>query len=202
MDSWILQKTTDIIKENNLEDFDFVLYPYSQRPNYDSNSSKKRGIHFFQYDYKQIGALTTNLERTTRILYNYDIVFGPDMSQFVDTPTPFINKQNIFRSRFATALWQHYGFNVVQTASWGDANSLKYAFEGLAKHSTTAVCGIGHDFCKSAQTLWNYSVNKLIHDLEPTSLIIYGGNKNNIQDFGIPTIFIEDYITKNFRNHD
>jgi len=89
---------------------------------------------------------------------------------------------------------------VIQTASWGDANSLKYAFEGLAEHSVTAICGIGHDFCGAARRLWIYSVKTLIEMKSPTKLIVYGGKTNSLPDFGTPVIFVEDYITKQFRS--
>ena len=89
---------------------------------------------------------------------------------------------------------------MIQTASWADANSLKYAFEGLAENSVTAVCGIGHDFCESARRLWFYAIKKLIEEKSPTILVVYGGKTDSFPDFGVPVIFIEDFITKRFRN--
>lgn len=74
-----------------------------------------------------------------------------------------------------------------------------YCFEGLASNSVTAVCGIGHEHCKSASVLWEYAINKLVEVKSPTKLIIYGGSQNRLPDFGVPVIFMEDYITKNFR---
>ncbi len=175
------------------------LYSYSNR---NKHKGDDWGIHFFSSDPTFKRAVTTNLERTTCSIINCKVVFAPDFSLYVDVPTPFINKQNIYRSRFAAAYWQRCGLNVIQTASWGDANSLKYAFEGLAENSITAVCGIGHDFCKSAQTLWSYAVFKLIESKKPSKLIIYGGKRDALPDFGLPVQYIEDFITKHFRNYE
>ncbi len=91
------------------------------------------------------------------------------------------------------------GFNVIQTASWGDANSLKYCFEGLAEHSVTAVCGIGHDHCPQARHLWQYALKELVAEKSPTKLIVYGGKQDSIPELGIPVVYIEDFITKRFR---
>lgn len=117
---------------------------------------------------------------------------------YVDAPT-FINKLNIFRSRFAAAYWQSCGYNVIQTASWGNADSLAYAFEGLAEHSITAVSGRGHDICEASKRLWHYAINKLIEQKSPTKIIVYGGKEDGLSNLGVPVIFIEDFIAKHFR---
>ena len=174
------------------------LYPYDNR---NKHKGYNWGIHFFRPDPTFMRAVTTNLERTTSAILDCKVVFAPDFSLYVDLPTPFINKQNLYRSRFAAAYWQRCGLNVIQTASWGDANSLKYAFEGLAENSVTAVCGIGHDFCRSAQELWKHAVFKLIELKKPSRLIIYGGKREAIPDFGLPVQYLEDYITRHFRNY-
>ena len=67
----------------------------------------------------------------------------------------WVNRDSVYHSRFITAYWQKCGYQVIPTASWGDANSFKYCFEGLPEHSVIAVCGIGHDQDKSRKTLWH-----------------------------------------------
>lgn len=180
----------------NPESLDFELYSYSDRNKHKSNPW---AVHFFQPDYVILKAVTSGLERTTRALCGCAVVFAPDLSLYVGAPE-FINKQNVYRSRFASAYWQACGLNVIQTASWADANSLKYAFEGLAENGVTAVCGIGHDFCESARRLWFYAIKKLIEEKSPTILVVYGGKTDSFPDLDVPVIFIEDFITKRFRN--
>ncbi len=186
-----------ILAPYNPENLNFELYSYSERKKHNGHPW---AVHFFQHDYKFLKAITDGLERTTQALCECSAVFAPDCSLYVDAPV-FINKQNIFRSRFAAAYWQSCGFNVIQTASWGDANSLAYAFEGLADNSVTAVCGIGHEFCESARRLWIYAMRKLVEVKSPAKLIVYGGEEE-LPDFGVPVIYIEDYITKRFRRND
>ncbi len=188
-----------ILAPNNASVTDIELYSYSNRNKHNKNPW---GIHFFQHDYTFINAITTNLEKTTKSIINCNLIFAPDLSLYVNLPTEFVNIEHIYLSRFAAAYWQLCGLNVIQTASWGNANSFKYAFEGLAENSTTAVCGIGHNFCKSAKKLWNCAIEKLIEQKSPTELIVYGGKQNDIPNFGIPIQFIKDNINKYFRSYD
>lgn len=184
-----------ILEPYNPECLDFDLFSYKDR---NKHKEGKWAVHFFQDDYTFLKAITDNLETTTSALAKCDVVFAPDCSLYVDMP-PFINKQNVYRSRFAAAHWQICGLNVIQTASWGDANSLKYCFEGLAEHSVTAVCGIGHDHCPQARHLWQYGLKELVAKKSPTKLIVYGGKQDSIPELGIPVVYIEDFITKRFR---
>lgn len=186
-----------ILQPFNTENLDFELYSYSERR---KHSDKPWAVHFFQNDYIFLKAITDRLELTTQALYDCTAIFAPDCSLYVNGPT-FINKQNLFRSRFAAAYWQSCGYNVIQTASWGNANSLKYAFDGLAENSITAVCGIGHDFCEGAKRLWRYAIRKLVETKTPTKLIIYGGKADDLPQLGIPVVYVEDYITQHFRKN-
>lgn len=183
-----------VLRQYNGE-IDFQLYSYKDRR---KHKHGKWAVHFFQPDSTYCKAVTTGIETTTFVLRECDAVFAPDFSLYVDAPE-FVNKQNIFRSRFAAAWWQSCGYNVIQTASWGNANSLKYCFEGLAEHSVTAVCGIGHDHRRGARLLWEYAVRRLIEEKSPTTLIIYGGNAETLPELGVPVKHYPDFITTNLR---
>ncbi len=187
-----------ILSPYDSEHFDFELYSYNER---NKHGKTPWAVHFFQHDYTFLKAVTERLERTTRALYDCSVIFAPDCSLYVDAPT-FINKLNIFRSRFAAAYWQSCGYNVIQTASWGNADSLAYAFEGLAEHSITAVSGRGHDICEASKRLWHYAISKLIEQKSPTKIIVYGGKEDGLSNLGVPVIFIEDFIAKHFRKKE
>lgn len=184
-----------ILSAYNPEYLDFELFSYKDR---NKHKVGKWAVHFFQNDYTFIKAITDRLEATTSTLIDCDVLFAPDCSLYVDAPD-FINMQNVFRSRFAAAYWQSLGFNVIQTASWGNANSFRYCFEGLAEHSVTAICGIGHDYCSQAKHLWHYAVQRLIEEKSPTKLIVYGGKQDSLSNLDIPVFYYEDHITKHFR---
>lgn len=160
--------------------------------------ARNTAIHFFMHDYLFYTAVSTNLELTTYKLSKFDYLFAPDCSLYVDASKQE-NLHAIYISRFAAAYWQKCGFNVIPVASWGDANSLSYCFEGLPSNSVIAVCGIGHEHCSAAKKLWLYAVNKLIDNLSPTTLIVFGGNEEDTRDLPANIVYYPDYIHKKFR---
>ena len=111
----------------------------------------------------------------------------------------WVNRDSVYHSRFITAYWQKCGYQVIPTASWGDANSFKYCFEGLPEHSVIAVCGIGHDQDKSRKTLWHIAVHRLIAEKKPTALVIYGGKQEDYQQLPVKVKYIPDFINQHFR---
>lgn len=175
---------------------DFQVYPFTER---NKHTSENSALHFFLDDYKFNSAITRNLEPTTRSVINYDYMFAPDCSLYVDASKQ-VNLQALYHSRFAAAYWQSWGINVIPVASWGGVKSLSYCFEGLPQHSVIAVSGTGHNHRKGAKVLWNYAVNTLIERLEPTTLIVYGGNEEDTFGLPVDVKFIPDFIHRKFRN--
>ena len=175
---------------------DFQVYPFTER---NKHTSENSALHFFLDDYKFNSAITRNLEPTTRSVINYDYMFAPDCSLYVDASKQ-VNLQALYHSRFAAAYWQSWGLNVIPVASWGGVKSLSYSFEGLPQHSVIAVSGTGHNHRKGAKVLWNYAVKTLIEKLEPTTLIVYGGNEEDTFGLPVDVKFIPDFIHRKFRN--
>ena len=129
-----------------------------------------------------------------------DYLFAPDFSLFVgDDRYQQVNKQDIYRSRFIAAYWQQCGYQVIPTASWGDANSFKYCFEGLPENSVIAVCGIGHNQDKAHKALWNVAVSRLIEEKKPTVLVIYGGKEDDYLQLPVKVKYIPDFINQHLR---
>lgn len=175
---------------------DFSMVSYANRA---KHIGKGEAMHFFLDDYR-ISSVWTDLERVTHSLCKYDYLFAPDFSLFVgDDRYQQVNKQDIYRSRFIAAYWQKCGCQVIPTASWGDANSFKYCFEGLPENSVIAVCGIGHDQDKSHKTLWNVAVRRLIEEKKPTTLVIYGGKEEDYLQLPVKVKYIPDFINQHFR---
>ena len=129
---------------------EFEVISYSDRRKHDG---KNQALHFFLDDYRFRDAIWCNLDYTTYSIRNYDYYFTPDLSLWVDLPTDFCNKENIYRTRFVGAYWQLCGYNVIPTASWGNADSFKYCYEGLPENSIIAVGGMGHHHCRAAESL-------------------------------------------------
>ena len=184
-----------ILKPYQSKDLLPEVFSYKERRRHTANPW---AVHFFAEDYTIIHSVTDKLEKTTSEISGCDLVFAPDISLYADLPN-LQNKYNIFRSRLAAAYWQHCGLNVIQTASWANADSLKYCFEGLAEKSDTAVCGVGHNRNRQMKRLWDYALEKLTEEKSPTKLFIYGDPEEKLPDLGIPVVFIQDFITKRLR---
>ena len=174
--------------------FDFEYYPFGSHTKL---SGTGQAIHFFQDDYKFATACDKNLERTTYALSKFDCVFTPDYSLYVDMPIQ-MNKHNIFLSRFAGAFWQNCGFTVIPTASWSDADSFDYCFEGLPSSSVIGVCGTGVKWCQASYQLWQYGMRALEEKISPTAIIVYG-SELEVPGLQTPLTFIQDNISKNYR---
>lgn len=170
------------------------FYPYSM---HNQLTGVQQGLHFFEDDYKFAYATWNKLEQTTYKLKKFECLICPDHSLFVDA-SDALNKYNIYKSRFAGALWQNVGYNTIPTASWGNADSFRYCFESLPTNSIIAVCGIGINWCHSAYELWEYGIRELECQLNPTEIIIYGEPKT-IRGLNTPTSFIPPYITHKFK---
>lgn len=174
---------------------DFEWIAYSER---NKATGIKQAVHFFIDDSRFRYATWQRLEQTSYGLLKFDYHLTPDYSLWVDRPD-FFNKESIFRSRFVGAYWQRTcGCQVIPTASWGNANSFDYCFEGLPEHSVIAVSGIGHRHCKAAQELWYYGIQELERQKSPSMILVYGGEES-IPMLDTPVKFIDCYISKKFR---
>jgi hypothetical protein len=183
-----------------------ILEPYNGTLEYEYRTFSERrrckgegqALMIFEDDYIYKHLLWDRLEQTTATLAKFDCVFTPDFSMYVDAPI-HLNRDSIYKSRFDGAYWQKCGFNVIPTASWADVNSFPWCFEGLPQHSVIAVCGVGVCWSRAAMELWFYGVRQVEQLLSPTTIIVYGKQKE-IPGISVPVMFIEDYITKHFRN--
>ena len=180
---------------NGTLDYEYCLY--SKRSKCDG---KRQALMFFEDDYRFCHPLWDRLEQTTITLAKFDCLFTPDYSLYVDAPL-HLNRDSVYKSRFAGAYWQKCGFNVIPTASWAGANSFPWCLEGLPMNSVIAVCGVGICWCHQAKELWLYGIRQVESLLSPTTIIIYG-KETDIPGISTPVMFIEDHITKYLRNEN
>ncbi len=179
---------------------DLNYIPYSARS---ENPYKDAALCFFEDDYKFATATWDKLDQTTFKLareQKYQCLCTPDHSLYVDMPKA-TNLWNIYKSRFAGAFWQRCGFDVIPTASWGNADSFEYCFEGLPSHSVIAICGIGHNWCAAAHELWIMGIHSLESHLQPSEILVYGG-PTMIPDTHTPIKFITPYVKTKFKKNE
>jgi len=174
---------------------DFISVPYTERKKHDG---KNQALHFFLDDYRFRDAVWCNLEHTTFEIYKFDFCYTPDLSLWKNLPTDHYNIENIYRTRFIGAYWQHCGYTVIPTASWGDLNSFSYCFEGLPENSIIAVSGMGCRRCQDSFNRWCYGLRRLEDSKNPTLILVYG-EELNVPGLHTPMKFIPDFITTKLR---
>lgn len=173
--------------------FDYEYIPFTQRRKY---NGENQAVHFFLHDSK-FRIVWRKLDQVTYQLQDYQLLSTPDYSLGVDIPD-FVNKEQIYKSRFVGAYWQIRGYQVLPTASWGNANSFSYCFEGLPENSIIAVCGVGHHKSKAHLILWQAALKELEMQKHPTLIIVYG-EEETVPGLNTPLFFIPCFISKRFR---
>lgn len=89
------------------------------------------------------------------------LAVAPDNTIWVDGKI-CKNIEQLRRSRTIQRFWQNNGVATIQTASWGNAESIRtIAFDGLAENSWTAI-GHQHIGNRCEQRLFQYGVSVLV----------------------------------------
>lgn len=103
------------------------------------------------------------------------------------------NVEQLRRNRVIGLYWQSNGVQVIPSASWGSADSLKYSFDGLPQNSWLA---LGHQRIggRQEQRLYQYAVERLIEVKRPIGLIVFGAKLH----FNVPVEvrYYPSFITK------
>lgn len=166
-----------------------VFIPYSAKVCY---NSEYKGVYCHIDDSGFNSTWTRPIDGLKKVR-RYMVAIAPDNTLWVDGAV-CENIEELRRSRTIQCFWQNNGVNTIQTASWGDAESIRsYAFDGLAENSWTA---IGHQRIgnRSEQRLFQYAVSALVEIKRPLGLIVFGAPLDF--DPGVPVIIKPSFISK------
>ncbi|MGQ7329690.1 DUF4417 domain-containing protein, partial [Streptococcus suis] len=67
------------------------------------------------------------------------------------------------------------GCTVIPTVSWSRHESFVFCFDGLPRNATLAVSTIGVKKSSEQMAVWRSGMDKMIDELSPKQLIVYGG---------------------------
>ena len=183
-----------IIKNDNFIPTDLIGFNYAK-----SSNSKKTGIHFYLDDY-QFERLWNNPSEYIDILSEYECILSPDFSLYLDMPMP-MKIWNIYRSRQIGAYYQSMGIKVIPTLSWAEKETFEFCFKGIPKGSVVSVSTIGVKQNKEALQIWKDGMDAMIKEIEPKTILIYGGKLD--YDYGdIEVIYFENKVTERMINND
>ena len=103
------------------------------------------------------------------ILKQYDCIFSPDFSLYMDMPMP-MKIWNIYRSRLIGQYYQNQGIKVIPTISWAEKETFKFCFEGIPKGSIVTISTIGVKRNEEALKIWKDGVDELIKRIKPSTI--------------------------------
>ena len=177
-----------VINNDNFIPDDIIGFNYAK-----SSKQHNVGIHFYLDDY-QFERIWNKPEDYIDILKQYECIFSPDFSLYLDMPMP-MKIWNIYRSRQIGRFYQNQGIKVIPTISWAEKETFEFAFKGIPKGSIVSISTIGVKRNKEALKIWQDGMNAMIEEIEPSSILVYGGKLD--YDYGdIEVIYYENEVTE------
>lgn len=180
-----------IIKNDNYIPKDIIGFNYAK-----TSKEKNVGIHFYLDDY-QFERLWNNPKDYIDILQQYDCIFTPDFSLYMDMPIA-MKIWNVYRSRLIGQYYQDRGIKVIPTISWAEKETFEFCFDGIPKESIVSISTIGVKKNKKALKIWKEGVDELINRIKPSTILIYGGKID--YDYGnIDVRYYDNKVTERLK---
>ena len=177
-----------VINNDNFIPDDIIGFNYAK-----SSKQHNVGIHFYLDDY-QFERIWNKPEDYIDILKQYECIFSPDFSLYLDMPMP-MKIWNIYRSRQIGRFYQNQGIKVIPTISWAEKETFEFAFKGIPKGSIVSISTIGVKRNKEALKIWQDGMNAMIEEIEPSSILVYGGKLDyNYKDIQVK--YYENQVTE------
>lgn len=143
--------------------------------NYVLNSNHfDKGVHFYIDDY-QFERIWNRPSDYIPKLMPYDCILTPDFSLYTEMPLA-MQMWNVFRSRLIGQMCQDAGIEVIPTLQWCYPETFEFCFDGIEKCGVVSVSTIGVKREDSASKIWFDGMDEAIKRLEPSHVVVYGGD--------------------------
>ena len=180
-----------VIQNDNFIPDDIIGFNYAK-----TSKEHNVGIHFYLDDY-QFERIWNKPEDYIDILKQYECIFSPDFSLYLDMPMP-MKIWNTYRSRQIGQYYQSQGIKVIPTISWAEKETFEFAFKGIPKGSIVSISTIGVKRNKEALKIWQEGMDAMIEEIEPSTILVYGGKLD--YDYGdIQVKYYENKVTEKFK---
>lgn len=181
-----------IIEKDNYIPKEIIGFNYAK-----TNKEKNVGVHFYLDDY-QFERIWNNPSDYLDILSEYECVFTPDFSLYMDMPMA-MKLWNVYRSRLIGQFLQSYGIKVIPTISWAEQDTFEFCFDGILKGSIVSISTIGVKKDSESLNIWKNGVDEMIKKIKPSTILVYGGKIE--YDYGnIEVIYFDNKVTENMKN--
>lgn len=180
-----------IIYNDGIVPDDIIGFNYAK-----TSEDKDIGIHMYVDDY-QFERLWNKPQDYVDILSEYQCVFSPDFSLYMDMPMA-MKVWNIYRSRMIDQYLQRQGVKVVPTISWAESDTFAFCFDGIPEGSIVTVSTIGVKRDEYALEIWKAGMDAMIDKIKPSMILVYGGELE--YDYGnIPVKYYENKVTERMK---
>ena len=158
-----------------------------------------KAVHFFLDDY-QFERVWNNPDKYIDKLKQYVCVASPDFSPYGDMPLS-LQIYNHYRKHWVARYFQENGVTVIPTIrSSSDPRSLGWYLDGEPKNSIVVYSSMWGSkeylFGVSLEKEWK----KMVKQLEPKKVFVYGEIFDTIRDSGVPVERIATFAEKRFKN--
>ena len=161
-----------------------------------SSRDKHVGVHMFVDDYK-FERLWNQPERYINSLKQFDCVFTPDFSLYMDMPIA-MKIWNTDRSRLLGQNWQKKGSKVITIVSWAELQTFEFCFDGIEEESIVAISTVGVKQDPFAIEVWKDGVTAMIEKIHPYAILIYG-ERIKFDFHGLPVFWHDPDTIKRLR---
>lgn len=161
-----------------------------------SSKDKHVGVHMFVDDY-QFERLWNQPERYINSLKQFDCVFTPDFSLYMDMPIA-MKIWNTYRSRLLGQYWQNQGIKVIPTVSWAELQTFEFCFDGIEDESIVAISTVGVKQDPFAIEVWKDGVTAMIEKIHPYAILIYS-ERIKFDFKGVPVFWYDNETIKRLR---
>ena len=158
-----------LVKKQELATENVMLVACSDTRANDTETNKKKGVHFCVDDYRFSG-IYNNPDRTLERYSQYAFLLTPDFSTYSDMDL-WRQLESVAKNRWVGAYWQSKGLTVITTVSWGLAQSYDFCFDGIEQHAIVAVGTIG---CKHDKLHFLRGYNAMLERISPSQIICFG----------------------------
>lgn len=160
-----------VIKNDNHVPTDLIGFKYTLQS---SEEDYKLGVHFYTDDY-QFERVWNQPEKYVSLLRKFDCIISPDFSIYTDMPIPMMI-WNTYRNRWLGAYFQSMGIKVIPNVNYAYENTYQFAFEGIPKGSIIARSTTSLTHAEEQQKMFRDGMEECIRRIEPSKILIYGGN--------------------------
>lgn len=148
-----------------------ALFPWDERNKWKEGDG---AIHFYCEDreFETCWLKAAQWPHVPPAVTRAGVAIAPDFSLYWDLPKP-TQIWNSYRSKLLGALWQGLGVEVIPNASWSDADSFEWAFDGMPVGGTVAIatCCLNSE---EERSRFLAGFEEMLRRCQPDTVLVYG----------------------------